>query len=169
MSEFLDQTGLAQRLALSTRQIRNLEADGVILRRPGDDLYDVRACQRRYEIFRARDRDAVAGEIERASAALTDAMNALLSIENIEQRREMMKAAGPRVGVLDGWLRLACALSPAGPQREFEKRYVTMTISRAVGDLLSACNMRIADDDDSDSAMAEADRHGPIELDADPF
>jgi len=160
MGEFLNQTGLAQRLSLSTRQIRNLEADGVILRRP-DDLYDVRACQRRYEIFRTGDVDAVAGEVERASEALTDAMNALLSIENIEQRREMMKTtAGPLIGVLDGWLRLACALSPAGPRREFEQRFVTMTIGRAASDLLAACHIRVADEDDLGTATADAERYG---------
>jgi hypothetical protein len=158
MDRFLDQTGLAQRLALSERQIRNLETDGVILRRP-DNLYDVRACQRRYHIFRAGDIDAVAGEIERSSGALTGAMNVLLSIENIEQRRQMMKTTvGPLVGVLDGWLRLACALSPAGPRREFEKRFVAMTIGFAVSDLLAACQIRVADDDDSRTATADADR-----------
>lgn len=169
MGEFLDQAGLARRLALSTRQIRNLKSAAVILRRP-DDFYDVRACQRRYEIFRARDFDAVAGEIERASAALTDATNALFSIEDIEQRREMMKTtAGPLIGVLDGWLQLASAWSPAGPRREFEQQFVRMIVGRAIGDLLAACHMRVADDDDTGAAAADAEWDGPGELEGGRF
>jgi hypothetical protein len=167
MREFLNQAGLAQRLALSTRQVRNLDSDGVLLRRPDDGLYDLRACQRRYEIFRTRDIDAVAGEIERASAALADAMNDLLAIDDIKQRREMMKTTvGRLVGALDGWLRLACTLSPPGPRREFEQQFVTMTVSRVVGDLLAACHMRVADDDDAVTATTDA-QHTPIECDAD--
>jgi hypothetical protein len=166
MGEYSDQSGLARRLGITARQVRNLEADGVILR-TSDDLYDLAACQTRYEIFRARDVDTVAAEIERASAALTSAMNALLSTESVEQRRKMMRAtAGPLIGVLDGWLRLACALSPAGARREFEQRFVTMIVSRAASELLAACHMRVANDDDDDAgaATADAERYGTVAI-----
>jgi hypothetical protein len=107
----------------------------------------------------------VAGEIERTSAALTDAMNALFAVEDIEQRREMMNAtAGPLIGVLDGWLQLASALSPAGPRREFEKRFVRMLIGRTIGDVLAACHLGLADDDDAGAATVDTERCGTVPI-----
>jgi hypothetical protein len=143
--ERIDQKKLAQRLGLTVRRVRGLEAEFVI-RRGADDLFDAAQCERRYRIYQDHDVEAVCNELERLNRSVGEGMERIYAEPNIEKRRKIAKEVGPLLGELDGELMLTVPLGPAH-EREFREIFVKMLSSRMFSEFLAACHWRLGDAD----------------------
>lgn len=138
-------TLLAKELGITSRRVRQLEAEGVLRRLP-DGRFDPEESDAAYNAFRAG----------RGSAAMrrvyADAENLSLEIERdlarlakrpqAERLDAAMNGVGPKIGRLVHLLSLAAATAP-DDRREFERQHVAMLQSQIIGSMLSTIGVQL--------------------------
>jgi hypothetical protein len=142
--KLLSQIDLAKELAISDRRVRQLEEQGVIIRRPDGD-YDIDRNRRRYRVFIGRDLEGAANSVEKAAKGADDALDELRGEPDLEQRRLLAQGLGSAIGELDGAMRLANALAPESARAMLDT-FTRMVVGRAASEFLELCAWRIADE-----------------------
>ncbi|MFT0874931.1 hypothetical protein VRZ08_00090 [Rhodopseudomonas sp. G2_2311] len=107
----MNQAELAERLGVTSRRVRQLEAAGIITAK-GRGEYQAEESERHYQIYAARDLDAAEAQLVRAEAKMNQALAAFRRAKDDAKKRT---AAGPLGQALDLRVRaidLICAIVP---------------------------------------------------------
>jgi hypothetical protein len=143
--DYMDSAEIADAIGVTRRRVQQLEREGVLIRDPANNLFARDWNGRRFAIFKARDFEGAARELERAGEDLQAGLDRLAQARTKAKRDAVAVEVGPAVGRFDAAMRLINALLHPG-QRALLDGYADAEAGAAISQFLAAAQLKFRDD-----------------------